>query len=198
MHDSGCYMQTSKMTNISYLLLLVFSPYLLGFPVASADNQIKNLNKLIKSRGSESPPNADPWTEQDVSNLSPVHIIPQEGSQEADRIDRLPGQPQVDLDQYAGYVTVDPQAGRALFYYFAESPQNSSTKPLVLWLNGGPGCSSFGYGAMEELGPFRVNNDGKTLHRNDYAWNNGKKKILSFIKVAKTVASIISIYNAKV
>ncbi|KVI06659.1 Peptidase S10, serine carboxypeptidase [Cynara cardunculus var. scolymus] len=172
MHDSGCYMQTSKMTNISYLLLLVFSPYLLGFPVASADNQIKNLNKLIKSRGSESPPNADPWTEQDVSNLSPVHIIPQEGSQEADRIDRLPGQPQVDLDQYAGYVTVDPQAGRALFYYFAESPQNSSTKPLVLWLNGGPGCSSFGYGAMEELGPFRVNNDGKTLHRNDYAWNN--------------------------
>lgn len=39
----------------------------------------------------------------------------------------------------------------------------------------GPGCSSFGYGAMEELGPFRVNTDGKTLYRNDYAWNNGKK-----------------------
>ncbi|KAM0032751.1 putative carboxypeptidase D [Helianthus debilis subsp. tardiflorus] len=36
----------------------------------------------------------------------------------------------------------------------------------------GPGCSSFGYGAMEELGPFRVNSDGKTLYRNDYAWNN--------------------------
>ncbi|KAI3758979.1 hypothetical protein L6452_06552 [Arctium lappa] len=160
------------MTLISYLLLLVFSSYLLGFPVASTDNQINNLNKLIKSRGSDSPPYADPWTEHDVSNLSPFHIIPQEGSQEADRIDRLPGQPEVDFDQYAGYVTVDPHAGRALFYYFAESPQNSSTKPLVLWLNGGPGCSSFGYGAMEELGPFRVNSDGKTLYRNDYAWNN--------------------------
>ncbi|KAF9587701.1 hypothetical protein IFM89_004678, partial [Coptis chinensis] len=76
------------------------------------------------------------------------------------------------LWKYSGYVTVDPTAGRALFYYFVESPQNSSSNPLLLWLNGGPGCSSLGYGAMEELGPFRVNNDGKTLYRNDFAWNN--------------------------
>ncbi|KAF9622658.1 hypothetical protein IFM89_032579 [Coptis chinensis] len=94
-------------------------------------------------------------------------------SKEADKIETLPGQPEgVDFDQYSGYVTVDPTAGRALFYYFVESPQNSSTNPLVLWLNGGPGCSSLGFGAMEELGPFRVNGDGKTLFRNDYAWNN--------------------------
>ncbi|KAF5176497.1 Serine carboxypeptidase-like, partial [Thalictrum thalictroides] len=64
-----------------------------------------------------------------------------------------------------------PNVGRALFYYFAESPENPSTDPLVLWLNGGPGCSSL-IGAMEEQGPFRVNSDGKTLYRNDYAWNN--------------------------
>lgn len=37
----------------------------------------------------------------------------------------------------------------------------------------GPGCSSLGYGAMEEVGPFRVNADGKTLSRFKYAWNNG-------------------------
>ncbi|KAI3767364.1 hypothetical protein L2E82_17459 [Cichorium intybus] len=92
--------------------------------------------------------------------------------QEADRINRLPGQPQVNFDQYSGYATVDSKAEKALFYYFAESPHNSSTKPVVLWLNGGPGCSSFGYGAMEELGPFRVNSDGNTLYLNDYAWNN--------------------------
>lgn len=36
----------------------------------------------------------------------------------------------------------------------------------------GLGCSSLGYGAMEELGPFRVKSDGKTLYRNPYAWNN--------------------------
>ncbi|KAD4888690.1 hypothetical protein E3N88_20763 [Mikania micrantha] len=92
----------------------------------SNDTQISNLNKLIKSRSAGNPSHAESWTRQDISNLSPTYIIPQEGSMEADKIDKLPG----------------------------------------------PGCSSFGYGAMEELGPFRVNSDGKTLYRNDYAWNN--------------------------
>ncbi|KAJ0889850.1 putative carboxypeptidase D [Helianthus annuus] len=165
-------LRTTKMTRMSYLMLIVVSLYLIGISVASKDNQISKLNKLIKSRRSENPPHAESWTKQDISNLSPVYTVPQEGSLEADRIDKLPGQPVADFEQYAGYVTVDAEAGRALFYYFAESPQNSSTKPLVLWLNGGPGCSSFGYGAMEELGPFRVNSDGKTLYRNDYAWNS--------------------------
>ncbi|KAK9054344.1 hypothetical protein SSX86_025422 [Deinandra increscens subsp. villosa] len=158
------------MSHISYLLL-VFTLCLLAFSVASKDNQISSLNKWIKSRRSVNPPHAEQWTEEDVSNLSPAHIVPQEGSMEADRIEKLPGQPSVDFDHYAGYVTVDAAAGRTLFYYFAESPHNPSSKPLVLWLNGGPGCSSFGYGAMEELGPFRVNRDGKTLYQNDYAWN---------------------------
>ncbi|KAI5681513.1 hypothetical protein M9H77_02741 [Catharanthus roseus] len=35
----------------------------------------------------------------------------------------------------------------------------------------GPGCSSLAYGAFLELGPFRVQNDGKTLFKNPYAWN---------------------------
>jgi len=34
-------------------------------------------------------------------------------------------------------VTVDERNGRALFYYFVEAPQGASTKPLLLWLNGG-------------------------------------------------------------
>jgi serine carboxypeptidase-like clade 2 len=56
----------------------------------------------------------------------------------ADKITALPGQPDgVDFDQYSGYVTVDERNGRALFYYFVEAPQDASTKPLLLWLNGG-------------------------------------------------------------
>ncbi|CAL9044094.1 unnamed protein product [Musa banksii] len=96
-----------------------------------------------------------------------------DGLKEKDKIVKLPGQPQgVDFDQYAGYVTVDAGSGRALFYYFAEAVgRDNSSKPLLLWFNGGPGCSSFGYGAMEELGPFRVMSDGRTLYRNPYAWN---------------------------
>ncbi|ONI33690.1 hypothetical protein PRUPE_1G440900, partial [Prunus persica] len=143
----------------------------------NANHQINNLNKLIKSRksGTNPPPDRKSWVGLDdvEDSFSPVYVGPQHGLKEADKIEALPGQPAegVNFDQYAGYVTVDPRAGRALFYYFVESPHNSSTKPLVLWLNGGPGCSSLGYGAMEELGPFRVSSDNKTLYRNDYAWN---------------------------
>ncbi|WCJ18580.1 serine carboxypeptidase-like 40 [Euphorbia peplus] len=97
------------------------------------------------------------------------------GSKEKDRIERLPGQPRgVKFAQYGGYVTVDANAGRSLFYYFVEANNNKekSKLPLLLWLNGGPGCSSLGYGAMQELGPFRVHSDGRTLYPNKFAWNN--------------------------
>ncbi|RWW61066.1 hypothetical protein BHE74_00031892 [Ensete ventricosum] len=93
--------------------------------------------------------------------------------QEQDRVARLPGQPRVDFAQYSGYVTVDARAGRALFYWLVEAPPSAQPSPLVLWLNGGPGCSSIAYGASEELGPFRINSDGKTLYLNPYAWNTG-------------------------
>ncbi|XVF83268.1 hypothetical protein PTKIN_Ptkin16aG0472700 [Pterospermum kingtungense] len=94
--------------------------------------------------------------------------------QERDGIIRLPGQPpNVNFSQYSGYITVDLKAGRALFYWFIKVPTKSqpASKPLVLWLNGGPGCSSVAYGASEEVGPFRVRSDGKTLYLNPYAWN---------------------------
>ncbi|CAN6894676.1 unnamed protein product [Brassica oleracea] len=94
--------------------------------------------------------------------------------QKRDRITQLPGQPSnVDFRQYSGYVTVNEQRGRALFYWLVESPttRDPKSRPLVLRLNGGPGCSSVAYGAAEEVGPFRVGSDGKTLHPKLYAWN---------------------------
>ncbi|KAH9774214.1 serine carboxypeptidase-like 45 [Citrus sinensis] len=86
-----------------------------------------------------------------------------------DRITALPGQPEVGFQQYSGYVTVDEKKQRALFYYFAEAETDPASKPLVLWLNGGPGCSSLGVGAFSENGPFRPN--GQVLVRNEYSWN---------------------------
>ncbi|KAK4592019.1 hypothetical protein RGQ29_016481 [Quercus rubra] len=104
------------------------------------------------------------------NETSSVH--PQEGLKEKDRIERLPGQTQVNFSQYGGYVTVDKSAGRALYYYFVEAQHSKDSLPLLLWLNGGPGCSSLAYGAMQELGPFRVHSDGKTLYDNKFSWNN--------------------------
>ncbi|KAL8280321.1 hypothetical protein RQP46_007238 [Phenoliferia psychrophenolica] len=41
---------------------------------------------------------------------------------------------------------------------------------LVIWMNGGPGCSSF-EGSMMELGPLRVQKDGSVLEVGGSAWN---------------------------
>ncbi|KAI5084784.1 hypothetical protein GOP47_0000953 [Adiantum capillus-veneris] len=78
---------------------------------------------------------------------------------------------QVSFKQYAGYVVTDAAAGRALFFYFVEAQSHPFSKPLTLWLNGGPGCSSVGNGAFEELGPFRPNGTARGLVYNRHSWN---------------------------
>ncbi|KAI4336381.1 hypothetical protein L6164_014915 [Bauhinia variegata] len=90
-------------------------------------------------------------------------------SSHEDRIVGLPGQPHVSFQHFSGYVTVDDKKQRALFYYYVESETDPISKPLVLWLNGGPGCSSLGVGAFSENGPFRPN--GEVLIYNEYSWN---------------------------
>ncbi|VVB11507.1 unnamed protein product [Arabis nemorensis] len=89
-----------------------------------------------------------------------------EGYPEEDLVTKLPGQPEVTFRQFAGYVDVDVKAGRSLFYYFVEAETQPHTKPLTLWLNGGPGCSSIGGGAFTELGPFYPTGNGRGLPSN--------------------------------
>ncbi|OWM90668.1 hypothetical protein CDL15_Pgr020973 [Punica granatum] len=91
--------------------------------------------------------------------------------QEADRVHSLPGQPKVGFKQYAGYVTVNKSHGRALFYWFFEATDKPDEKPVLLWLNGGPGCSSIGYGEAAELGPFFPQKHQPKLKLNPYSWN---------------------------
>ncbi|XP_059435297.1 serine carboxypeptidase-like 33 [Corylus avellana] len=106
---------------------------------------------------------------------------PESQESESDRVINLPGQPQSPpISHFSGYVNVNAHNGRALFYWFFEAQHHSSNKPLLLWLNGGPGCSSIGYGAAVELGPLRVSKNGAGLHFNKYAWN--KEANLLFVE----------------
>ncbi|XP_020584974.1 serine carboxypeptidase-like 40, partial [Phalaenopsis equestris] len=162
-----------KMTNLFWLTILLCSCF--SLPRLHEASQEETLGKLIEAkRSSFSSQQSDLVSGfETTKSTKRANLNAQDGSMEGDKISKLPGQPEgVDFNQYAGYITVDSENGRALFYYFVESPTDSSSKPLLLWLNGGPGCSSLAYGAMMELGPFRVNSDGKTLQRNIYAWNN--------------------------
>ncbi|KAI3829879.1 hypothetical protein L1987_04010 [Smallanthus sonchifolius] len=72
---------------------------------------------------------------------------------------------------YAGYVTIDENHGKKLYYYYVLSERNPSEDPVVLWLNGGPGCSSFD-GFVYEHGPFSFEKTGglPKLHLNPYTW----------------------------
>ncbi|CAL9176972.1 unnamed protein product [Musa hybrid cultivar] len=95
-----------------------------------------------------------------------------------DRITALPGQPPVTFAQFSGYVTVNKEQGRALFYWLTEAATDAAKKPLVLWLNGGPGCSSVAYGASEEIGPFRISRTCSSLYLNQFSWNRAEANLL--------------------
>eukprot|EP01128_Nolandella_sp_AFSM9_P002197 TRINITY_DN12581_c0_g1_i1.p1 TRINITY_DN12581_c0_g1~~TRINITY_DN12581_c0_g1_i1.p1 ORF type:complete len:442 (-),score=83.34 TRINITY_DN12581_c0_g1_i1:52-1377(-) len=72
--------------------------------------------------------------------------------------------------QFSGEVTVDQKHGRNLFYWLVESQNDPSTDPLVIWFNGGPGCSSL-IGFLTENGPFKPSYGEYDLEENPYSWN---------------------------
>jgi cathepsin A (carboxypeptidase C) len=68
---------------------------------------------------------------------------------------------------------LDVGHGKELWFSFFESRGNPSEDPVIMWINGGPGCSS-AMGMLMELGPCTINDDPKTVNdtkRNPYSWN---------------------------
>jgi carboxypeptidase C (cathepsin A) len=89
---------------------------------------------------------------------------------EQDLVTDLPGlEYDPGFKQYAGYLTIDEGHGRNIFYWYMESKSSPSTDPLVLWTNGGPGCSGL-VGMGTEHGPYYISKAG-TLSPNPYSWN---------------------------
>uniref|UniRef100_A0A8C5R6K0 Carboxypeptidase n=1 Tax=Leptobrachium leishanense TaxID=445787 RepID=A0A8C5R6K0_9ANUR len=95
--------------------------------------------------------------------------LPSRGAPPADEIRYMPGlTPQTSFRHYSGYLNVSDS--EHLFYWFVEAQEDSRSSPVVLWLNGGPGCSSLN-GLLTGNGPFLVQPDGETLEYNPYSWN---------------------------
>ncbi|CAN4110270.1 unnamed protein product [Withania somnifera] len=168
-------METFKSTTSTSLLLLValfLSTNVSQINGGGVKTQSEALGQLYKAKFRKNS-NIDK-SHFNAANLDDQQKIvsSQEDLKENDKIQKLPGQPPVRFEQYGGYVTVDESSGRAFYYYFVEAQRSKESLPLLLWLNGGPGCSSLAYGAFQELGPFRVNSDGKTLYKNNFAWNH--------------------------
>ena len=77
--------------------------------------------------------------------------------------------PEYEKDVYSGYLNTLKE-GDKLFYIYYPSQTNPSTDPVLLWLNGGPGCSSL-FGMLGEVGPVTTDNFSGELKLNPYSWN---------------------------
>ncbi|KAF3621329.1 Serine carboxypeptidase-like 50 [Capsicum annuum] len=87
--------------------------------------------------------------------------------------------PKQSLPTKSGYLSVNSTTNSAIFYTFYEARNPTaplSQTPILIWLQGGPGCSSM-LGNFYELGPWRVSSSHShnakhvTLTRNRESWN---------------------------
>ena len=70
---------------------------------------------------------------------------------------------------YSGYLSTKRE-GDELFYIYVPALNNPHIAPIILWLNGGPGCSSL-FGLLAEVGPIISDNYEKKFKINSYTWN---------------------------
>lgn len=77
------------------------------------------------------------------------------------------------VNVYTGYLDVDAGA-KHLFFYFFESRRDPAKDDVMMWINGGPGCSS-AMGLLMELGPCSIDMSKSSSNGtvwNPYSWNS--------------------------
>jgi cathepsin A (carboxypeptidase C) len=69
---------------------------------------------------------------------------------------------------FSGYLTASPT--KKLHYVFIASLDDPQNDPVVVWFNGGPGCSSL-LALFQEHGPFVIDDGEYYIKNNPYPWN---------------------------
>ncbi|CAG9334923.1 unnamed protein product [Blepharisma stoltei] len=75
---------------------------------------------------------------------------------------------------YAGEVLINPVTGSSYFYWLFEAVNGNiltDKRPIIIWLQGGPGCSGETGILFENIGPFYISNSTQPTI-NPYAWNS--------------------------
>lgn len=82
--------------------------------------------------------------------------------------------PEVDFDvgeSYAGSLPInDTSSDDELFFWFFPSTNDDAKEEILIWLNGGPGCSSL-EGLLQENGPFLWQSGTFAPVQNPWGWN---------------------------
>lgn len=164
-------MEEKKCTNflaLPVLLILVLSPICLAdselyssanFPTTEAEKLIRGLNLL--------PKDVNIVDQEKESGFTHAKKIVEKKFRFPNLVD--PGGVSVDdLGHHAGYYQIQHSHAAKMFYFFFES-RNSKKDPVVIWLTGGPGCSSE-LALFYENGPFSIAKN-MSLVWNEYGWD---------------------------
>ena len=73
-----------------------------------------------------------------------------------------------EIELYSGYLKTNIPENE-LFYIFIPSQNNKEKDPLILYLDGGPGCSSL-LGLLVEVGPVVISSKTSELEINEFSW----------------------------
>jgi carboxypeptidase D len=76
-------------------------------------------------------------------------------------------------ESYAGTLSIDANTTNEnqLWFWFWPSANPNATDEIVIWLNGGPGCSSLD-GFLQENGPFLWQSGTYEPQPNPFSWTN--------------------------
>jgi len=76
------------------------------------------------------------------------------------------------VDQKAGYFKIEGKRNLNYFYWQFASRNDPETDPVIVWMTGGPVCSS-GIALFHENGPCKINSKtGIATTPNPYSWNS--------------------------
>ncbi|KAH0599975.1 hypothetical protein MHUMG1_02765 [Metarhizium humberi] len=114
---------------------------------------------------------ATSWHALAILALWPASTLAGDKSAADYYVRELPGLPKNSppIKMHAGHIEVTPETNGNLFFWHFQNNHIANRQRTVIWLNGGPGCSSED-GALMEVGPYRVTKDN-ALTLNNGTWN---------------------------
>lgn len=101
-------------------------------------------------------------------NFSGVASPKSESNQYASGVTREP-------ERLSGYFTLNRTYDAHMFFFYFEAREDPQNAPIVLWMTGGPGCSSE-LAIFYENGPWNIRSD-LTLEETEYGWDRGASMI---------------------
>ncbi|CAI5702889.1 hypothetical protein KXD40_004139 [Peronospora effusa] len=105
------------------------------------------------------------WTERSLS----TETQPDKQKKEGDLVENLPGLDSlINVTHHAGRIALHDSDKNLIFYWHFQAAQDADKASLIIWLNGGPGCSSL-QGLFMGISPLKLVNES-TIAKNEHSW----------------------------